>query len=78
QGGAECDLVFVNGIKVIACAEIKLSRNGNVTKGFYESISDLKSKNNFVISSDSDDYINKAKVRHCDLKTFVTKYLPKL
>ena len=77
QGGAECDLVFVKGVKVIACAEIKLSGNVSVGRGFYESVSDLKSKNNFVITMDGENYLNKEKVRYCSIKTFIDKYLSK-
>lgn len=78
QGGAECDLVFVNGAKVVACAEIKLSANASISRGFYESITDLKSKNNFIISMDGENYLNKQKVRYCSIKTFINDYLPKL
>lgn len=78
QGGAECDLVFVKGIKVIACAEIKLSTNAAISKGYYESIADLKSKNNFIITMEGEDYITGQKIRYCPLKIFLTKYLPAL
>jgi len=75
HGGAECDLVFVNGIKVVACAEIKLSRNANISKGFYVSIADLKSKKNFVISLDGDDYLGEQNIHYCALSVFVNSYL---
>ncbi len=78
HGGAECDLVFVRGIKVIACAEIKLSANAAISKGYYESIADLKSKNNFIITMEGENYLTSNNIRYCPLVIFVTKYLPTL
>ena len=75
QGGAECDLVFVRGIKVIACAEIKLSANASISKGYFESITDLKSKSNFVITMEGEDYITRQGIHYCPLKIFLTKYI---
>lgn len=48
--GAEMDLVLVKGLKAIVCIEIKTTNEPNLTKGFYESLNDLKCKTAFVIT----------------------------
>ena len=78
RDGAECDLVFVNGTKVVACAEIKLSKTPALTKGFYESIADLKSKKNYVITSGNELIKKSDGITICGLKTFLNKILPTL
>jgi uncharacterized protein len=78
QAGAECDLVLAHGHIVIACIEIKLSKAPVPTKGFFNSIADLKSKKNFIIGSAIQDYLTKEKVRVLDIHTFINKYLPSL
>lgn len=75
--GAEADLVLVKGIKPIIAAEIKLSNAPVISKGFYESIKDLKTKYNFVITPGSDDYIAKENILVCSLNSFLTKHLKK-
>lgn len=76
QNGAECDLVLSLGLKAIVCIEIKYSDAPVVSKGFYNSIEDLESKNNFVITPNSDDYSKNENVRVCNISTFISKYLP--
>ena len=78
QVGAECDLVLARGHIVKACIEIKLSNAPVLSKGFYQSVTDLKSKNNFVICPADLDYKNKEGVRIVSLSTFIKKYLPGL
>ncbi|MBY0425343.1 MAG: ATP-binding protein [Cytophagales bacterium] len=56
QHGAECDLVLVDGIKPIVCIEIKKSANPTVSRGFYESIRDLETTQNYLITPNSDTY----------------------
>lgn len=75
QNGAECDIVLAIGLKILACIEIKYSDAPVVSKGFYNSIEDLESKNNFVITPTSDDYIKNENVRVCKLEVFLDKYL---
>lgn len=75
QNGAECDIVLAIGLKILACIEIKYSDAPVVSKGFYNSIEDLESKNNFVITPNSDDYIKNENVRVCKLEVFLDKYL---
>jgi predicted AAA+ superfamily ATPase len=78
QAGAECDVVLTHGHVVKACIEIKLSKAPVPTKGFYHSMTDLESHQNFMIGSSPQDYLTKDKIRMVDLKTFITKYLPKI
>lgn len=76
HAGAECDLVLSQGNEVKAAIEIKYSQSAAVTKGFYHSVSDLKSKNNFMITPMETDYLSKEGVRRVGIGTFIRKYLP--
>lgn len=78
QHGAECDLVLVKGIKPVACIEIKLSSTPIAAPGYYTSVSDLKTKDNFIINRDNDTYTNKEGVKYCSLIDFVKNILPGL
>ncbi len=76
--GAEADLVLVKGITPIAAIDIKLSNAPAISKGFYESIKDLKTKSNFVITPAGDDYIGKENIQYCSLPVFFDKYFHSL
>jgi uncharacterized protein len=78
QTGVECDLVLAHGHVVKACIEIKLSAAPAISSGFYQSIIDLKCKNNFIICSGTADFKSNNGIRIVDIKTFITKYLPKI
>jgi predicted AAA+ superfamily ATPase len=78
QNGAECDVVLAIGLKILACLEIKYSDAPSVSKGFYNSIEDLESTNNFVITPNSDDYIKNDQIRVCKLDDFLGTYLRRL
>lgn len=78
QAGAEFDIVLVKGIHPVACAEIKLNNAPVISKGNYQSIADLKTKKNFVVVPDVDEYKTKDGIIICNTATFFTKYLPKL
>lgn len=78
QAGAECDLVLVRGHIVKACVEIKLSNAPVASKGFYQSVADLKCKNNFVVCIADIDYTTKEGVRIVGITTFINKYLKAL
>jgi hypothetical protein len=73
--GAEADLVFVKGIKPIASVEIKLTNAPAVSKGFFESIKDLKTKMNFVITPGSDSYVTSENIQVCSVKSFIEDYI---
>ncbi len=78
QAGAECDVVLSKGLHPVACAEIKLNNAPVISKGNFQSIADLKTKKNFVIVPDVDEYQTRDKIVICNTKTFFKKYLPKL
>jgi len=57
QDGTEMDLVLVKGLKPILCIEIKTTNTPNVSRGFYESMEDLKCSKGVVITPQQDyDY----------------------
>jgi uncharacterized protein len=78
HAGAECDLLLTRGHEVKAAIEIKYGKSPAVTKGFYQSVADLKSKNNFIITPLETDYLSKDGVRRVGLTQFINKYLPRL
>lgn len=78
HNGTECDLLLVKGILPVASIEIKYSATPSVTKGFTFAIDDLKTKANFIITPDSDDYPIRDNIRVCSLMRFITKYLTEL
>lgn len=78
QAGAECDIVITKGIHAIGCVEIKLSNAPHISRGNMQSIEDLKTKKNFVVVPDIDEYKTKSGIIVCSAGTFLTKYLPKM
>lgn len=76
--GAEVDLVFIRGLKVVATAEIKYTNSPQLTKGNFIAFDDLKAPMNYVITPSSDDYLIKDNVRVCSIKSFVFDYLSAL
>jgi predicted AAA+ superfamily ATPase len=74
--GAECDVVLVKGIKPIACIEIKISNAPTISRGFYESVADLKPEFKFVLTPDSDEYNIKEDVTITSLRNFLKTHLP--
>ena len=70
HAGAECDVVLTRGHVVKACVEVKYSQTPVLTKGFFQSIADLKCKNNFVITPFDTDIKMKSGVRMVGLKIF--------
>ncbi len=77
QDGAECDVVLAHGHTVKVCIEIKLGKAPLVSRGFYQSMRDLKCKNAFVICSDELTYKSKEGVTYTGLRTFFNDFLPK-
>jgi len=78
QAGAEFDIVLVKGNQPVACVEIKLNNAPVISKGNLQSIADLKTKSNFVVVPDIEEYRIKDGITVCNLRTFLTKYLPKV
>lgn len=75
---AEVDLVFVKGLQPVATAEIKFSSSPGPEKGLINCIEDLKTKRNFIITPQSDDYLAKENIRVCSLPVFLKKYLDEI
>lgn len=78
QVGAEVDVLLVKSKTPIACIEIKINNNPNVSRGFYTSIEDLETTQNFVITPSSDTYPMKKNTMVCSIDYFLKNYLPKL
>lgn len=76
--GTEADLVLVKGNRPVACIEIKLSAAPQVSKGFIQSIIDLKTNNNYIIMPTGDSYDTKGKINICNLKDFLNIHLSKI
>jgi predicted AAA+ superfamily ATPase len=75
---SEMDLVLVKGLAPIACIEIKYTLSPTISKGFRESMKDLKCKNNFIVTlSDTDHYKAEKDITICGLQPFINKVLPK-
>ena len=73
--GSEIDLVFVKVNKVVATAEIKYTSAPSLSRGNTIAIADLNSKNNFIITNNSEDYLLKGNTRVCSLKAFLDVYI---
>ena len=78
QTGAEYDMVIARGVKPLACIEVKLNNAPVITKGNYQSLADLKTKKNFVVVPDIEEYKTKEGVVICNMDTLFSKYLPRL
>ncbi len=73
--GSELDLVLTrSGIPHFGI-EIKYTSSPKVTKGLWQSIEDIGTKNNFIITPKTDDYMINRDIRVCNLQTFLGEYL---
>lgn len=75
HNGAEVDIVFAKGLQPVATAEIKFTSSPHPEKGMMNCIDDLKTKKNYIITPQSDDYLAKENIRVCNLPDFLEKYL---
>lgn len=78
QAGAECDLVLARGVHAIASIEIKLNNAPALSRGYYQSLEDLKTKKNYVVVPDIETYKLNSVVTVCNVKDFIENYLKKL
>lgn len=78
HAGAECDIVLVKGIKALACIEVKFSNSPSISKGFFETIKDLKPKYKFIITPSSDEYPYKENILTTSLFKFLKNHLPNI
>lgn len=73
SNGAEMDLVLVQGLRPIVSIEIKLSLTPALKRGSTESINDLKTKHNFVVTPAGGNMSLKLSWIHCNLKEVLTQ-----
>lgn len=69
QSGAEVDMCITNGNEIIATIEVKLSNNPKLSRGNTETINDLKTKSNFIVTFGKSDYQLNELWKVCDLQT---------
>jgi uncharacterized protein len=69
QSGAEVDMCITKGNEIIATIEIKLSNNPKISRGNTETITDLKTKSNFIVTFEKSDYQLNQYWKVCDLQT---------
>ncbi|MFN8429590.1 MAG: ATP-binding protein [Spirosomataceae bacterium] len=67
SNGAEVDLVLVKGIKPVISIEIKLSLNSGISRGNTQSIMDLGTKTNFIITPEGGDFSWNENWKVCNL-----------
>ncbi|MEO6038727.1 MAG: DUF4143 domain-containing protein, partial [Saprospiraceae bacterium] len=78
QHGAEVDLVLITPKGKKVCIEIKFSVSPSISKGFYQSISDLQSDFNYVITPGGERFDRSDGLRICPLSVFLENELPGL
>jgi uncharacterized protein len=76
--GAELDLVITRGDKPIAGIEIKFGSGISVSRGNTEAVKVLKTKQNFVVIRENEDYLLSNGFRVCGLERFLDQYLKTL
>jgi|APTNR8051073442_1049403.scaffolds.fasta_scaffold00417_29 predicted AAA+ superfamily ATPase len=74
--GAEVDLLMITPSGKKVCIEIKFSVSPNISKGFYQSISDLQSDSNYIITPGGERFDRSDGLRICPLSVFLEKELP--
>ncbi len=76
QHGAEVDLLMITPKGKKVCMEIKFSVAPSISKGFYQSVADLQSDFNYVITPDGECFDRSDGLRICPLAVFLEKELP--
>lgn len=75
--GAELDLVLVKGVTPVVGIEIKYSNTPILSRGVYESIKDLNTQHNYVITPNSVSFTTKENIKIRGLLNFLKEELPK-
>ena len=70
QAGAECDLVLVKNLKVLACIEIKFSLAPTLSRGFFEACEDLQPNEKILLTAGFENYPLENGVKAMSLLTF--------
>ena len=74
--GAESDLVLMTPDGKKICIEIKRSASGTVSRGFYETLTDLQPDHRFVIIPEGDAYPKEQDIWVCSLDELLKTRLP--
>jgi len=78
QNGAEADLVWISPKNKVVCIEIKYSSAPVVSKGFYQSVEDLKPDHKYIIVPHGETFNKPGELRVCALQDFLEKEMPLL
>jgi predicted AAA+ superfamily ATPase len=76
--GSELDLVIEKGGLPVAAIEIKLGADNRPVKGNTMAVQVLKTKNNFIVIKEDEDYLVSENFRVVGIVSFLNKYLPLL
>ncbi len=76
QNGAEVDILMITPKGKKVCIEIKFSVSPSISKGFYQSIEDLQSDFNYVITPSGERFDRSDGLRICPLSVFLEQELP--
>lgn len=78
RAGSECDLVLVRGNTPLICIEAKVNEAPSITKGLINSINDLSTKDNFIVTPSLENpYQTKGNITVCGLP-WLLKHLQKI
>jgi len=69
--GAETDLVLISPDGIMTCIEIKYSTAPTISKGFYQSMDDLKPTRQFIIVPSGSTYFFNEHLKVCSLQDFL-------
>lgn len=78
QVGAETDVVLISPNGKITCIEIKYSLNPSLTKGFYQSIHDVKPHFQYVIIPTGMPYFLNDHLKVCSLNEFLEQEIKEI
>ncbi len=73
--GAEADIVIICPNQEKICVEIKFSSNPSISRGFFETINDIKPKKSFVITPKGEAYPDTHNIFICGLQEFIKNKL---
>ncbi|MCD4736701.1 MAG: ATP-binding protein [Bacteroidales bacterium] len=76
--GAEIDLIIEKGGKPFVAIEIKFGSDTRPSKGNTQAIQTLKTKHNFLVVKENEDYMLSEYFRVVGIELFLQKYLPEL
>ena len=78
HAGAEVDLVLISPSSKMACIEIKNSNQPNLSKGYFQSVEDLKPHFQYVITPGSETLTHPQGAIICSMENFLNVELSKM